>query len=192
MSKLHLILPMAGRGSRFFENGFVCPKPLIEISGKPFFYWATRSVEKYVDCADITFVVLEEHIRDFGIDAKIKKYWPEARIIALPEVTEGAAITALKGCEGLPDGEPILFNDCDHLFICSAFNAFCEKGNFADGPAGALLTFESDSPAYSYLHMGQTAGCATRWKSRSSATTRFVERTISKTKKPTPAPAPST
>ena len=99
MEKLHLILPMAGRGSRFFENGFVCPKPLIEISGKPFFYWATRSVEKYVDCADITFVVLEEHIRDFGIDAKIKQYWPEARIIALPEVTEGAAITALKGCE---------------------------------------------------------------------------------------------
>ena len=24
MPKLHLILPMAGRGSRFFENGFVC------------------------------------------------------------------------------------------------------------------------------------------------------------------------
>ena len=69
-------------------------------------------------------------------------------------MTEGAAVTALKGCEGLPDGEPILFNDCDHLFICSAFNAFCEKGRFADGPAGALLTFESDSPAYSYLQYG--------------------------------------
>ena len=154
MSKLHLILPMAGRGSRFFENGFVCPKPLIEINGKPFFYWAARSIEKYVDCADITFVVLQEHIRDFAIDEKIRIYWPEARIIALPEVTEGAAVTALKGCEGLPDGEPILFNDCDHLFICSAFNAFCEKGRFADGPAGALLTFESDSPAYSYLQYG--------------------------------------
>ena len=49
MSKLHLILPMAGRGSRFFKNGFVCPKPLIEINGKPFFYWAARSVEKFVD-----------------------------------------------------------------------------------------------------------------------------------------------
>ena len=56
MPKLHLILPMAGRGSRFFENGFVCPKPLIEIAGKPFFYWAARSIEKYVDCADLTFV----------------------------------------------------------------------------------------------------------------------------------------
>ena len=88
MSKLHLILPMAGRGSRFFENGFVCPKPLIEINGKPFFYWAARSVEKFVDCADLTFVVLEEHIRDFAIDEKIKAYWPAARIVVLPEVTE--------------------------------------------------------------------------------------------------------
>ena len=86
MQKLHLILPMAGRGSRFFENGFVCPKPLIEIAGKPFFYWAARSIEKYVDCADLTFVVLEEHIRDFAIDAKIKAYWPDARMIALPAV----------------------------------------------------------------------------------------------------------
>ena len=154
MNKLHLILPMAGRGSRFFKNGFVCPKPLIEINGKPFFYWAARSVEKFVDCADLTFVVLEEHIRDFAIDEKIKAYWPAARIVALPEVTEGAAVTALKGCEDLPDGEPILFNDCDHLFVCRAFNEFCAKGGFANGPEGALLTFESDSPAYSYLQYG--------------------------------------
>ena len=136
MPKLHLILPMAGRGSRFFENGFVCPKPLIEIAGKPFFYWAARSIEKYVDCADLTFVVLEEHIRDFAIDAKIKAYWPDARIIALPAVTEGAAITALRGAEGLPDGEPLLFNDCDHLFLCRSFNDFCNKGDFAHGPDG--------------------------------------------------------
>ena len=74
MPKLHLILPMAGRGSRFFENGFVCPKPLIEIHGKPFFYWAARSIEKFVDCADVTFVVLEEHIREFAIDQKIRAY----------------------------------------------------------------------------------------------------------------------
>lgn len=151
MAKLHLILPMAGRGSRFFENGFVCPKPLIEIGGKPFFYWAARSIEKFVDCADITFVVLQEHIRDFAIDQKIQAFWPDARIVALPAVTEGAAITALRGAETLPDGEPLLFNDCDHLFFCRAFNEFCAAGAFADGPAGALLTFPSDSPAYSYL-----------------------------------------
>ena len=77
MAKLHLVMPMAGRGSRFFENGFVMPKPLIEINDRPFFYWATQSIAKFVDCADITFVVLEEHIRDHAIDREIKTYYPD-------------------------------------------------------------------------------------------------------------------
>ena len=121
---------------------------------------------KYVDCADLTFVVLEEH-RDFAIDAKIKRAAAGARIIALPAVTEGAAITALRGAEGLPDGEPLLFNDCDHLFLCRSFNDFCNKGDFAHGPDGALLTFTSDSPAYSYLQYGPDGNvCHTvRWSS---------------------------
>ncbi|MEE0801534.1 MAG: NTP transferase domain-containing protein [Gemmiger sp.] len=152
--KLHLILPMAGRGSRFFENGFVSPKPLIEIHGRPFFYWATQSIARFVDCADITFVVLEEHIRTHAIDREIRRYYPDARIVALPAVTEGAAITALRGAEALPDDGPLLFNDCDHLFWCRAFNEFCAAGQFAQGPDGALLTFPSDSPAYSYLQYG--------------------------------------
>ncbi len=108
MAKLHLVMPMAGRGSRFFENGFVMPKPLIEINDRPFFYWATQSIAKFVDCADITFVVLEEHIRDHAIDREIKTYYPNAKIVALPEVTEGAAITALRGAGSLPDDEPLL------------------------------------------------------------------------------------
>ena len=36
MDKLHLIMPMGGRGVRFFRDGFVTPKPLIELEGKPF------------------------------------------------------------------------------------------------------------------------------------------------------------
>ena len=85
-----------------------------------------------MDCADLTFVVLEEHVRDFAIDEKSAACWPDARIVALPEVTAGAAVTALKGAESLPDGEPLLFNDCDHLFLCRSFYDFCAQGRFAD------------------------------------------------------------
>ena len=155
MSKLHLVMPMAGRGSRFFENGFVCPKPLIEIHGKPFFYWATRSIAKNIDLDGITFVVLKEHLKDFDLERRIRAYWPDARIVALDDVTPGAAVTCREGCQDLPDGVPVLFNDCDHLFLCSAFDDFCRQGRFADGPDGALLTFASDSPAYSYLQYGE-------------------------------------
>ena len=44
MTKFHLIIPMAGGGTRFREENFDLPKPLIEIKNKPFFYWAAQSL----------------------------------------------------------------------------------------------------------------------------------------------------
>ena len=40
MDKIHLIMPMGGGGTRFGNMGFELPKPLIELQGRPFFYWA--------------------------------------------------------------------------------------------------------------------------------------------------------
>ena len=184
-------MPMAGRGSRFFENGFVMPKPLIEINDRPFFYWATQSIAKFVDYADITFVVLEEHIRDHAIDREIKTYYPDAKIVALPEVTEGAAITALRGTESLPDDEPLLFNDCDHLFLCKPFNEFCKAGDFANGPDGALPLRAIPRPTAT-CSTARTAMSAIRWKSRSSAMMPSAGRITSKISSSMLPPAQST
>lgn len=52
------------------------------------------------------------------------------------------------------DGAFLKTTGVTYVFVCRAFNGFCAKGGFANGPAGALLTFESDSPAYSYLQYG--------------------------------------
>ena len=32
---INIVLPIAGRGSRFTEEGFKLPKPLIQVHGKP-------------------------------------------------------------------------------------------------------------------------------------------------------------
>lgn len=142
---------MGGAGSRFFKDGFVMPKPLIEIHGKPFLYWATRSIAKYVDVEDITFVVLEQHIEEFHIDTVIKKYFPEARIEAVDfeDVKSGPVMTCLAGLNCIKDDKPILFNDCDHMFSCVSF---AKDMNFGEwNYDGALLTFESDEPQFSYI-----------------------------------------
>lgn len=148
--KIHYIMPMAGRGLRFSKQGFDFPKPLIEIYGKPFFYWSTQSVRKFVELISLDFVVLQEHIDKFEIDAKVREYFPEARIHVLSEVTEGAVITCMKGVEGIDDEYPVLFNDCDHLFKCTKFNEFCNQ-NFKDEIDGILLTFESNEPKFSFV-----------------------------------------
>ena len=147
--KLHLIMPMGGAGSRFFKNGFVMPKPLIEINGRPFLYWATMSIKNYVDIADLTFVVLQEHIDEFHIDREILKWFPEAQIVVIPRLLPGAVMTCLEGLRNIHDDRPVLFNDCDHMFRCSAFNDAIAAGDWDFD--GALLTFPSDQPQFSYI-----------------------------------------
>ncbi len=150
-NKLHLIMPMGGQGSRFFKDGFIMPKPLIEINGKPFLYWATKSITKFIDNYDLTFVVLKNHIEEFGIDRVIKKYFSEAEIVAVDssEVSGGPVMTCLAGIKNIKDDNAIIFNDCDHMFCSSSFNNAMNNGEIHSD--GALLTFKSNEPQFSYV-----------------------------------------
>lgn len=152
--KIHLVMPMAGAGSRFFKNGFVTPKPLIEINDKPFLFWATKSISNFIEVEDIIFVVLEQHIKEFKIDEKIKEYFPKAKIVTIPEILNGAVLTCMEGIKEIDDDLPIIFNDCDHAFISSEFNTYANSGKF-DELDGGLLTFESNEPRYSFLQMDE-------------------------------------
>jgi NDP-sugar pyrophosphorylase family protein len=149
MPELSLVMPMAGRGTRFAAGGEPRPKPLLEIAGRPFFWWAAESVRRAADVGEMLFVVLEEHVRDFAIDAAILRFYPEARILALPEPTAGAAETAARGVESLRSSGPLALNDCDHAFRASGLGALAASAE------AALVGFRSDDPAYSYVRFGE-------------------------------------
>lgn len=149
--KIHLIMPMAGAGSRFFRDGYVQPKPLIEINGKPFLYWATKSVSNYIDIEDITFVVLEQHVKEYSIDKVIKSFFPESNITVIKNVLPGPVYTCLEGVKHIEDDLPIVFNDCDHMFKCSELNRVFRSDECPMPMHGALLTFKSNEPQFSYV-----------------------------------------
>lgn len=155
MDKVHLIMPMGGGGTRFGNKGFNLPKPLIELQDKPFFYWAAQSVVKAIEVEDIIFVVLQEHINKFRLDERILEFYPEAKIHVISQILNGPVLTCCEGIKKINDNLPILFNDCDHAFICNGFKEFCKKADFEDID-GALLTFKSDNPAFSYVKFGET------------------------------------
>ena len=141
---IHLVMPMAGRGSRFEGHG---AKPYISLNGKPFFYWSAQSVLKFIKPVSLDFVTLKEH----NAEALIKEFYPEARVHELPEVTAGAVVTCLEGCRNIKDDYPVVFNDCDHMFSCSEFN----REEFGDAD-GILLTFEASEPKYSFVCKDET------------------------------------
>ena len=150
---IHLIMPMGGGGTRF-GNLYEKSKPLIELWGKPFFYWAAQSVTRHVEVADIIFVVLQEHVDRYGIDEAIKQFFPDAIIHVIPHILNGAVLTCMEGVSEVQDDQPILFNDCDHAFLCTDFYHYCERGDFSSVD-GALLTFASDSPNFSYVRFDE-------------------------------------
>lgn len=160
MKKIHLIMPMGGAGSRFSKDGYELPKPLLEIEGKPFLFWATQSIVKFMPVEDITFVVLQEHIDRFRIGEEIRRRYPQAKIRVLDHVLNGAVLTCMEGVKEIHDDLPIIFNDCDHAFRCEAFYDFCRKGDFSE-PDGALLTFRSRDPKFSFLEL-DASGNVTR------------------------------
>ena len=153
-------MPMGGGGVRFNKEGFLIPKPLIEINGKPFFYWSTQSILQNISCIDITFVVLQQHVDENHIDEAIKKFFPESKIKVIPEILPGAVCTCLKGVEDIVDDNPVIFNDCDHMFSCSSLSNRLAQKKPIDFD-GALITFESSAPQFSYVKydkMGNIVG----------------------------------
>lgn len=149
--KPHLIMPMGGSGSRFSKEGFDLPKPLIPLFGEPFFYWATQSVVKFCPIQDVIFVVLKDHILRYGIDKEIKKRYPEAKLIVLDHVLNGALFTCLEGLKIINDDSPIIINDCDHLFKSSELNLYIGNESVKSSKCGGLVVFKSNLPQFSYV-----------------------------------------
>jgi dTDP-glucose pyrophosphorylase len=152
MSNISLVVPMAGRGSRFSTEGNGNPKPLIDLNGRPFFWWAVESVRRSITIREMVFVVLEEHCEQFDIHNKVLEYYPNSKVVTIANVTSGAAETARLGIDALQSHGPVAVNDCDHAFVCHALESVVDS--LESKESGALLCFRSDSEAYSYLKTG--------------------------------------
>lgn len=159
MTDLALVMPMAGLGTRFRQAGRQVPKPLIDLEGRPLFWWAAQSVCRAATVREIVFVVLQQHVDELGIDTEIRRYFPHATVRVIREVTAGAAETAAIGAAALATAGPFAVNDCDHAFSGTSLSPLVEQlGGHA---CGALVAFRASSPAYSYLRLdeaGRVAG----------------------------------
>ncbi len=144
---------MAGEGSRFAKAGWTTPKPLIELRGVPLFQRAIGSVALPGVEMKYSFVVRQEHIDNQHIDRMIQDILPEARIFSVLKTTRGAVETCLVAEAAIDDDDAVVVMDCDLEFRSVGYNQLVSKAlslpaDEADG--GALVSFESDNPRYSY------------------------------------------
>ena len=92
--KLNIVVPMAGRGSRFAGAGYEKPKPMIDVLGFPMIQYVIGNLRPSTPHRFI-FIVLAEHIDRYQVDRSLTQLAPGAIVIPLDGVTEGAACTVL-------------------------------------------------------------------------------------------------
>lgn len=111
-----LVIPMAGLGQRFVNEGYVQTKPLIPVSGRSMVAQATYDLppaEQHV------FVLRSDMAGYPNIIAELQTLYPRAIIKTIDHVTEGQACTASIGMEAMAlerglDNTPITIGACDN------------------------------------------------------------------------------
>lgn len=147
-----ILMPMAGRGSRFAREGETRPKPLIPVLRVPMFRLALASIRRDLPDAQTIAVVLAEHESEFGIQNHILAADRSAHVVVIPDVTGGTLETCLAAA---PLAEhragPLIVLDCDLTFASPDYLArirAMEAGQ--DDSNGLLLSFRSTVPHYSF------------------------------------------
>lgn len=158
MRHLHIVMPMAGEGSRFANAGWTTPKPLIELNGQSLFKHAISSVTAEGIKMKYSFVVRHEHIEKYGIGAGIKSFLPEANIFSVMKTTRGAVETCLMAESAIADDDAVIIMDCDIEFRSVKFIEIIKdilSQSVEEANGGALVSFESSEPKYSYAEVGE-------------------------------------
>ncbi len=158
MRALHIIMPMAGEGSRFRKEGWTTPKPLIELKGIPLFMRAINSVYTENFPMKYSFIVRQEHIDMYQIDKYILEKIPTATIFSVKKTTRGAVETCLVAEPAICPDDAIIVMDCDLEFHSKDFieniqEILSKPASKADG--GLLVSFTSNLPKYSYAEVDE-------------------------------------
>ena len=148
---LDIVIPMAGRGSRFSKAGYQLPKPLIDVGGKPMIARVIENLQPRIPHRFV-FLALEEHLEQFGLLEKLKSWaGPQSQFVSVDTVTEGAACTVLLAKSVMSAGNDMVIANSDQIvdFEMSRFIEAARKKNVD----GSILVFEDDNEKWSFAKL---------------------------------------
>jgi HAD superfamily hydrolase (TIGR01509 family) len=148
-SKLNVLIPMAGAGSRFAQQGYTFPKPLIEVNGKPMIQVVVENLN--MD-AHYIFIVQQEHYEKYNLKYLLNLIAPGCDIVQVNGVTEGAACSTLLAKDYINNDAPLVMANSDQYVEWSSNE--CMYAFTADEIDGGIVTFEASHPKWSYAKLG--------------------------------------
>lgn len=150
---LNIVIPMAGRGSRFADAGFLDPKPMIPVGGRPMIEWVIENIKPSREHHFI-FLCLAEHLERYPqVALKLRELCPGCDVVPVDRVTEGAACTVLLVRELINTEMPLMIANSDQI-VDLCVDEYLATADEADAD-GLIMTFWADHPKWSYCRIGE-------------------------------------
>jgi HAD superfamily hydrolase (TIGR01509 family) len=146
----HVVIPMAGEGLRFRNNGYKVPKPFIPVGGKKMIEWVIQNMlpkEILTSQMKIRFhlIVRESHMI-YGIESLFDSLPGNVSYTIHPiqKLTEGAACSVLHAENEINNDDPLIIVNSDQFLEWKPDEFYkCLLNPFYDG---VILTFYQPDP----------------------------------------------
>ena len=154
-----IVIPMAGEGKRFKDDGILEPKYMIKVKDKTLFEWSVDSLPINIS-KKIIFVCLEEHEKKFNVSEFIKKImnqkYPNSKyeVIYVKQTTRGQVETVLHAKHLIrPESSLIIYN-IDTYFVSTRLKTkiLTLKNKNIDGVLGC---FKSNDENLSFIKLNE-------------------------------------
>ena len=145
---LQIVIPMAGRGSRFAEQGYRLPKPLIPVHGVPM----TRLVIENLRPSRphrFTFICQRAHLDDYQLEAHLRGWAPGCEVLGIDRVTEGAACTVLLAKALIDSDDALMIANCDQYVDVAIDDYLADMDR--RGLDGSIMTMKASDPKWSFV-----------------------------------------
>jgi len=146
--KCNILIPMAGRGSRFEEQGYTDKKPFIDVNGKPMIHRVIENLGMEFDKEYMFILIcLQEDFDKYDFTQFEKVIGHNSYdVVILDDITEGAAQTILQAKDLINDDTPLMTMNSDQLVDWDIERLFemCEQFD------GVIPCFYGEGNAWSY------------------------------------------
>jgi dTDP-glucose pyrophosphorylase len=155
---MNIVIPMAGLGSRFTNEGYSTIKPLIEFNGKTMINWVIDNIKSSIN-ANFIFIIKTEDDKKFSIKKHLLSIDNGFTILESPILPNGPAASALLAENIIKDDELIIINS-DQIILDLNIRDISKFAhiNKLDGVIGCFIsTYEKNSyvklDEYGYVSM---------------------------------------
>jgi len=139
------VIPMAGKGSRFLEEGYKLPKYMIKVKNKTLFEYSIESLPLEI-ATKIIFICLKSH-KLLNVSEFIRKNvsHDNIKIIFLDDVTRGQSETVYKAKEYIDNYDELLIYNIDTSFKSKKLKTILLDDKLKkDGVLGAFIDKSND------------------------------------------------